>query len=348
MIVLTPYWGIKSLAFGSLVGAIVGFSILVPILFKHGRYRFSFDFHNEGVRQIIRVMSPLVFAGLFYRATTVIERMIASTLPMGSISYLGYANKITSNLETIATIGISTTIFPVMARSWAENDLVRVREYFARGTRIIMLITFPIAMIFVVLRVPIIQVVFERGAFDHRTTIAVGNTLAILLIAFITYGLGNVVGKGFYISQRTNLVAIIGVSGIIAYSCYSYVLSKYFGYIGLAIAALLFPALSIIVTTSVVRRIFKGINGKKILEGFLKITAASLISGLFIYYSFQVAALLNTTLILKTGIAGFLGISTYALVSLYVFKLEEALEMQEKLVKKLRGNVRSPKAGKRI
>jgi len=139
------------------------------------------------------------------------------------------------------------------------------------------------------------------------------------------------------------LVAIIGISGITAYFGYTYILSKYFSYIGLAVAGAIFPAISIIVTTSVVRRIFKGINSKKILEGFLKIAAASLISSVLTYCSFQVAALLNMSLILKTGIAALVGILTYAYMSLYVFKLEETLNIKEKLLKKFRVALSQPK-----
>jgi putative peptidoglycan lipid II flippase len=344
VVLLAPYWGIKSLAFGHLIGAVVGFFILVPILFKQDRYRFSWDFHNEGVTQIIKVMSPLVFAGIFYRATTVIERMIASTLPTGSISYLGYATKITTILGTIATMGISTTIFPLMARSWAENDLAKVRKYFAKGVRIIMLITFPITTVFVVLRVPIIQVVFERGAFDHRTTMAVANVLAILMVAFITSGLGNIVGKGFYIAQKTKVVAILGIIGILIYLSAAYFLSRTLSYVGLAIATSIQLTFGLIVSMYCMKRIYNGINGKKVIEGFVKISIASFISGGFIYFSFQIAALLNMSLILKTGIATFLGVLTFALVSLYVFKLEEALSMQQKLIERFRVSIISHRA----
>jgi len=330
VIVLTPYWGIKSLAFGSLVGAIVGFSILVPILFKHGRYRFSFDFHNEGVRQIIRVMSPLVFGGLFYRATTVIERMIASTLPMGSISYLGYANKIASNLEIIATIGISTTIFPVMARSWAEKDLAKVREYFAKGVRIIMLITFPIAMVFVVLRVPIIQVVFERGAFDHRTTLAVADVLMIVLIAFIFSGLGNVVGRGFYISQKTKLAATLSIVGMIIYILLGHFLAKTLSYRGLAIAYSAQFVFGLTVSMIVMRRIYGGVNGKKILGGLTQTLIASLCGGISIYCSFRIVFVGNS-LMMRSVVSAILGIVIYIFLVIYILKLEEALLLKKKL-----------------
>ena len=335
VVVLTRSWGIKSLAFGYLVGAIVGFFILVPILFKQKRYHFSFDFHHEGVRQIIKVMSPLVLAGLFYRATTVIERMIASTLPTGSISYLGYANRIASILRTISTAGISTTIFPQMARSWAENDLVKVRKYFARGVRIIMLVTFPIATVFIVLRVPIIQVVFERGAFDHSTTLAVANVLMILLIAFIFFGLGDVIGRGFYISQKTRLAATLGIVGMIIYVLLAHFLVKSLSYRGLGIAYSAQSVFSIIVGMIFVRRIFGGVNGDKILRGLTQILIASLCGGVSIYYSFRMV-FVGDSLMMRSAASAILGIAIYAFLVIYVLKLEEALVLKKKLLDKLR------------
>ena len=335
VLVLTRFWGIKSLAFGYLVGSIAGFFILVPILFKQGRYRFSFDFHNEGVRQIIKVMSPLVFAGLFYRATTVIERMIASTLPTGSISYLGYANRITTILRTISTAGISTTIFPQMIRSWAENDLVKVRKYFARGVRIIMLVTFPIATVFAVLRVPIIQVVFERGAFDHRTTLAVADTLMILLVAFIFFGLGNVIGRGFYIAQKTKLAATLGIVQVTIYIFLAHFLAKTFSYRGLGMAYSAQAVLGVAVAIIVMRRIFGGVNGKKILEGLTQILIASLCGGISIYCSFRMV-FAGDSLIIRSVVSAFLGMVIYTFLVIYILKLEEVLLLKKKLTDKLR------------
>ena len=338
VVLFSDYWGIKSLAFGYLMGTVVSFLIVVPILFKEERYHLSFDFSNEGVRQVIRVMAPLVLAGLFYRATTVIERMIASTLPTGSISYLGYANRITQILGGVATLGISTTIFPVMARSWAENDLAKVREYFAKGVRIIMLITFPIAMVFVVLRVPIIQVVFERGAFDHKATVAVANVLAILMVALITSGLGNVVGKGFYIAQRTKLLAVLGIAETLAYLCLAYLLSSYFSYIGLAVATSIYFTLGLIVSIFVMKRIYHGLNARTILRGFGEIFVSSLVGGICIYFSFKLMQI-TCSLILRGITAGCLGIIVYILLTIYIFRLDEAVNIKIKVIDKIKGRL---------
>ena len=333
VLALEPFYGIKSIALGTLFGSIISFFVLTPILFKRGRYTLSFDFHNEGIRQVIRVMLPLVFAGLFYQATTLLERMFASTLPEGSISYLGYSNRVISMLGTIATSGISVAVFPLMSRAWAENDLVKVREYFAKSFRIIMLITFPIAAIFAVLRIPIIQVFLERGKFDHHTTTAVANLLLILLVAFIASGLGNVVGRGFYISQRTKLRAILGVTQTLVYLCIASFLSKYFSFIGLAIATSIHFSLGLTVSLFVMKRIYKGINGNQIFDGFIKISVASFSSAICMYYSFSLL-LLENCLILRTGVAVALGIIIYTAVAIYIFKIDEAVNLKENFIRK--------------
>lgn len=331
VILLARYWGIKSLAFGYLIGAVVGFVILVPIFFKEGRYSFSFDFSNEGVRQVIRVMAPLVLAALFYRATTVIERMIASTLPTGSISYLGYATRITNILGGIATAGISTTIFPVMAKSWAENDLAKVREYFVRGVRIIFLITFPIATVFAVLRVPIIQTVFQRGIFVHQDSVAVANVMLILLVGpFICGGLGNIVWKGFYISQRTKLASLLGITHTLIYIILAYFLANKFSYLGLAGAFSIQCLIGISMGMIAMKFIYKGINGKKLIDGSLKILCACLATTICTYYSFYLVVV-KISLIPSVILAGTIGLIVYSLLVIYIFKIDEAISVQRKV-----------------
>ncbi len=336
VLLLSRWWGIKSLAFGYLIGTVVSFLILAPVFIKYGRYHFDFDFRNEGVRQVIRVMTPLVLAGVFYRAGTVIERMIASTLPTGSISYLGYATRLTQILAGIATLGISMTIFPVMARRWSENDLAKVREYFAKGLRIIMLITFPIAMIIVVLGVPIIQLLFERGAFTRETTLAVASVLLILLAGpFICGGLGAIVWKGFYISQRTRLAALLGVTHTLIYIGTAYVLAKYYSFIGLAWASTIGFVIGISMGLIAMKFIFKRINGKEILAGFGAILVSSLLSGFCIFSCFNLLPSV-CTLALRVTAAGSLGLIAYIWLTVYIFKLDEAVSLKTKVVSTIR------------
>lgn len=336
VVLFSDYWGIRSLAFGCLMGTVVSFLIVVPILFKEGRYHFSLDFRNEGVRQVIRVMAPLVLAGLFYRAGTLIQRMIASTLPTGSISYLGYADRIAHILGGVATLGISTTIFPVMARSWAEKDLAQVREYFAKGIRIIMLITFPIMAIFAAIRVPIIQMVFQRGAFVRKDTLAVANVTLILLAGpFICGGLGNVVWKGFYISQKTKVASLLGVTYTSIYVLLAYFLAKSFSFVGLAWASTIGWVIAILMGMIGMKFIYKGINGRTVLVGFGAILMSSVLSGILVFCCFKLLPGMYS-LPVRVIVAGSIGLTAYTWLTVYIFKLNEAVSFKTKVLGTLR------------
>lgn len=330
VIFLTRYWGIKSLAVGRLVGSIVVFGLLVQIFFKSKRFRLSLDIRNKGVKKIIRIMSPLILVALFLRTTSLVERLIASTLPTGSISYLGYAERIIDFMRTLGIAGISTTVFPLMARSWVENNLMDVRDYLAKGFRSIMLITFPMAMLFFILPVPIIQLVFERGVFDHKDTIAVANVLVILLLALIASGLGDIVGKGFYISQKTKLLAILGVIETSVYLGFAYLLSRYFSFYGLAWAKSIYYIVGLTITLIIMNRIFGGLNGKELFSGFYRIFISSALSGVMVYMCNRLLTHTNH-IVLRLMISAGLGIAVYAFLVIYVFKISEAVNVMKKL-----------------
>lgn len=339
VVLLNHWWGIKSLAFGYVIGAIASFIILTPVLFTHGRYQLCFDLRNDGVRQVIRVMAPLVLAYLFYKAGTVFQRMIASTLPTGSISYLGYATRITSILGGITTAGIATTLFPVMARSWAENDLAKVREYFAKGVRIIMLVTFPILTVFFVLGVPIIQILFERGKFDHNATLAVASVMLILLAGpFVCGGLGAVVWKGFYLSQKTTLVFLLGITHTGIYLGAAIILSRIYSFVGLAWASTIQYAVMLIMGMVAMKIIYKGLNGRKILAGFGAISTSSVLGGTLTFLCYHLLPQ-SSNLIFRTTTSGTLGILLYVWLTIKAFKFEEAVTLEKNIHWWLRSRV---------
>jgi putative peptidoglycan lipid II flippase len=330
VVFISPYCGVKSLAWGRLIGTAISLLVVIPILFKKKRYHFNFNFNNEGVIHVLKTITPLLFAGIIYRVTMVIEKTIASTLPVGSITYLSYANRIITLLETMAVAGISTSIFPVMARGWAENDLAKVRYYFVKGIRIIMLITFPIAAIVVMLRVPITQILFERGAFDHKITLAISNVLLFLMPYFILSCICNILWKGFYISQKTKLSAGLNIILALVYILLAYILANIFSYLGLAIALCLQYLLATLIGFIGMRILYNGINSKELLVCCLKVLCASAFSMISIFISFRLYSD-KINLFLSLFMAGFIGIIIYISMIIYIFKLEEAVSLQVKV-----------------
>ena len=179
------------------------------------------------------------------------------------------------------------------------------------------------------------QAPVERGAFDHRTTLAVADVLMILLIAFIFSGLGNIVGKGFYISQKTKLAAGLNIVGLIIYILLAHFLTKSLSYRGLGIAYSAQAVFGVVVAIIAMRRILGGVNGQRILEGLARILIASLCGGIAIYCSFKMV-FVGDSLMMRSVVSAILGIVLYTFLVIYILKLEEALLLKKKLLDKLR------------
>lgn len=249
VLLLSSRIGISSLAFGTLVSSVI---VIIVIFFSLNRINFGlilkFDFKDRNLIALIVVAMPLFFGGIIYRLMPVFERMIASTLPQGSISYLGYANQFLAILATITTSGIATTIFPRMSKAYSENDFNSLKNSFLMALKSILLVVIPVAIIFLVFGVQIIKVLLERGAFTHDITIAVYSTFTILIGAFIFQSLGNIVMRVLYLSKRTVLATSIAVIEIASYLFGGLWLCNYYSYKGLAIAQSFSTGLTILLS----------------------------------------------------------------------------------------------------
>jgi len=183
-----------------------------------------------------------------------------------------------------------------------------------------------------VLRVPIIQVVLERGAFTHDTTLAVANVTLISLIGpFICGGLGNVIWKGFYISQKTKLASLLGVTHTLIYISLAYFLAKSFSYLGLAWASTIQYVIGILMGMIAMKLIYKGISGRKILAGLVAILMSSLLSGMLVQCCFNLLPSVYS-LPLRVITAGCLGVIAYIWLTVYIFRLDEAVSLKAKVV----------------
>jgi putative peptidoglycan lipid II flippase len=237
VILLDRLIGIKSLAYGTLVGSIVTFSILVLSLGKENQLKPSFRFKNKNLVRLISVCLPLIGAAVIGRVSEIFERRLASTLETGSISYLGYAKQLLIILTTIATSGLATSIFPTISKAWTDGNISGVRYYFIKCVKIIFLITIPVAAVFIVLGQPIISSVFERGAFRHNTAVNVSAALAILMGSFLSMSLGSILSKIIYFTQQTYYGLLIGFIEASVYLISGYYFVSLFSFLGLAMAS---------------------------------------------------------------------------------------------------------------
>ena len=192
--------------------------------------------------------------------------------------------------------------------------------------RTILLAALPIVAVVLVFGSTMVAVVYERGAFDHKTTTAVAWSLSLLMANYVASNLGTVVAKPFYVAQRTTFLAAYNVFETLLYLGWALVLSRRYSYLGLAAAASLRDTFSVLLYLFLVSRLFHGIDARVMVRDTLKIASSAVL-------------LLLTAAVLRYGLTGLIapivvmiaataiGGGVYGFMILRVFRIPEAVRL---------------------
>jgi putative peptidoglycan lipid II flippase len=330
--------GIISLAYGSLAGSVFAFLLLVPIMWRYGGHRFLLTPDAEVVR-MLAIAAPLLLTGIINRSTGVFERMIASGLDPGSVSYLGYANQFLNSLSGIAVSGISTTIFPLMSRFWEAGDLDSLRHYFAKGVRFILFVTLPVVAIVVVMGDAIIRVMLERGAFGPQATHGVSASLSMMMGAFVALSCGSIIAKGFYLTGKTRVFSVIVTTEVVIYLAVGYLLTRPLSYLGLAAALSVSAMYTGVIGVIVLRKVFGGLDLRGLVLDVLRCGAASAVTGVLVYI-LQGMTPWRLPEAISTVLIGSIGLAVYVLLVTTVFAVEDVVHMRERFLSRVRASLK--------
>lgn len=281
IIVLTgPIFGVRGIAVAALLGSMVHCGVLAPIWLRRGRYWALIDWDNPGVRQTVQLAVPWVLGNIVGRSDPLFTRYLASSLPEGSVTYLGYGERLRDILAVVISKGLSTTLFPVLAERAATLELESLGRLVTRGTRWITYVALPLIAFVVALRIPIIKFLFERGSFTPQATIGTSIALAGYAFGAFTGSLGAVDTRTFYALKDTRTPVVVSTISLIIYVPLASILSRPFSYFGIALAHSIRSLLTHLVLLILLSRQLRSLNVPAVGSFFLRILGVSLALGL--------------------------------------------------------------------
>lgn len=203
-LILGGLYGIHGLAYGTVLGMVAAGLVQLPGLYRAGfRFRTTFDWYHPGVRKVFRLMLPITFGIAISQLYILIDRVLASLLVVGSIAALNFGTKLIQLPVGLFVLALSTAVFPTLA-TWATEGREReVLETMRRALRIIVLTTVPAGVGLIILRYPVVQLLFERGAFDERATAMTASAVLFYSIGLVGLAANVLLTRGFYAFQDT-------------------------------------------------------------------------------------------------------------------------------------------------
>jgi putative peptidoglycan lipid II flippase len=239
--------GSIALAWGYLVAGILSASLTVIPVLRHG-WKSVIPLNDRRVRDMARLIAPFILFGILTRSTSVFERYFASSLPDGDLSYLGYAGRVARILVAVLGSAIATAAFPTMARAQARRGEEGLVEETEHGFRLTVAVAFPAWALFGAVSLPLVAVLFERGAFQHAATLATSRIVPIVILGALVFRMiGNLITRVFYVTKDTHTVPMLVAVTTVVYVLLAKVLVDARGYVGLALAQPLHSGLAILI-----------------------------------------------------------------------------------------------------
>ncbi len=228
---------IYGLAFGVIAGGLFQLLLQVPALTAKGlRFRFDLSFRHPAVNRIGRLFLPAAFGAAVYQLNLFVGNLLASFLPGGSISYLWYATRLLEFPLGVFGVALATAAFPSLSKESSRKDSIRFLEILEETLALITFVTVPAMIGLVVLRMPIVEVLFQRGAFDAFTTRQTADALFFYCLGMWPIAAGRVVVSAFYSVQDTRTPVRLSLVAFVANVVLSLLLMGPMRHCGLALA----------------------------------------------------------------------------------------------------------------
>jgi putative peptidoglycan lipid II flippase len=228
---------VKSLIFAQLTGAVIQCVVLFVGLVRdtNFQYKFSFDIYIPEVRQVLKLMAPLVLFSTVAKIVPVFDRYFLSGFPQGVISYVAYAGKINLVLGTIITSIFSVQVFSLLSNYSAEKKYVEMKELFTQIVRLLLYVSIPLTFAVLCFGESLVRIIYERGVFTPEVTKAVSTCLKLYVLALPAVSVGAVVVQFYYALKDTITPMIVGVVEIVLYVVLCFGLIGHFGYFAIPV-----------------------------------------------------------------------------------------------------------------
>ncbi len=182
------------------------------------------------MRRLAIVMGPAMLSGGVVQVNLLVGRQVASFFD-GAIAWLSYADRLYQLPLGVVGITIGVVLLPELARRLRAGDAAGGRHALSRAAEFAVVLTVPCTVAFLVVPLPIVATLFERGAFDPEDTRATAIILAIYGLGLPAFVLQKVWQPLYFAREDTrtpfryavvalvvNAVVAVGLSPLIGYA----------------------------------------------------------------------------------------------------------------------------------
>jgi putative peptidoglycan lipid II flippase len=335
VLVLSPSLGIYGLAWGVVIGA--GFHLLlqIPSLLKlNGTYTPALGLHLQPVRKVARLLGPRLIGVAVVQLNFWVNIHLASKQPVGSVVAISLAFTLMLMPQAAIAQSIATAALPTFSTQVAENQQEDMRRSLAATLRGTLLLTLPATVGLILLRTPIITLLYQRGEFTSNSTSLVAWALLWYALGLVSHSMVEILSRAFYALHDTKTPVIVGSLAMTLNVLLSITLSSLFERLGwmphggLALANTVATSIEMIGLLLLMRKRLQGLFTREDISGILKGIAASTVMGAALWIWLE--NLSGSSAWITAGGGILLGLAIYS-IGMVVFGVKDAQQVMRYL-----------------
>jgi putative peptidoglycan lipid II flippase len=275
------HFGIVAVAAGMVVATLGELLIMLPGLWEiHFDYRWLLQLRDPGMIMVGKLLVPVILATGANQMGLIVNRVLASGLPEGSISALNFGSLVSQFPLGIFAMAVNTVIYPTFSEYAAKSDFAGLRSALVSGVRVTLFIILPMSVALVVLREPIVRILFQRGAFDPRATGLTAYALLFFSLGLVPMALRDLVSRLYFSLRDTLTPMLLGIGAVVVNIIGNFLLIRPLAHGGLALSTSLGALFAMSLLIVFLRRRIGGLGGREIFDGFWRACIASGAMGL--------------------------------------------------------------------
>ncbi len=275
---------VVALAWGVFAAGLVQLLFQFPALWRLGLVpRLRWGFGDKGVRKIMALMLPAIFGVSITQINLLLDTLIASFLPSGSVSWLYYSDRLVEFPLGVFGIALATVILPELSKNHAAKDAQGFSRSLDWGLRLVLLIGMPASLGLMLLAEPMLSTLFQYDEFGADDVVMAGRSLKAYALGLLGFILVKILVPGFTSRKDTRTPVKFGIYAMIANMGLNLSLVFPLAHAGLALATSLgaFFNASLLLGTLLKKRIYQPGPAWRLF--MLRIVLANEVMAVFLY-----------------------------------------------------------------
>jgi len=293
LLALAPSMGIYGLAWGVVVGAALHLLLQIPPLLRLPELRYSalLGLESPTVREVARLMGPRLLSVAVVQLNFLLNTYLASLQPEGSLAGISLAFPLMIMPQAAIAQSAAIAALPTFSTQAARGKLDEMRASLGATLRGVLLLAIPATIGLVLLRRPLVALVYQRSQFTAQSVELVAWALLWYGMGLVGHCLVEVVARAFFALHDTKTPVMVSVAAMSLNLVFSLLFSAAFRRIGwaphggLALANSLATFLEMGALLVLMRRKLAGLQGKRIAQavGQASLAAAGMAGGLLLW-----------------------------------------------------------------